>query len=172
MTKAELGVRHRRRTTVLSAVPSFSVVESKLDAPPLRAGIVSRRALVDQLCTSSARFVTVLAPAGYGKTTLLNDQQPAAESPLPVPNQHDERRTPGRQQARDCGREVSRAEYEVGHVWRCLSAVQTQPPQGVNGDYRSQGHHGPGKPLVTRDCTPGRSQECRESAALRLLPPR
>lgn len=73
MTEPELGVRHRPRTTVLSAVPSFSVIESKLDAPPLRAGIVSRRALVDQLCTSSARFVTVLAPAGYGKTTLLNE---------------------------------------------------------------------------------------------------
>jgi LuxR family transcriptional regulator, maltose regulon positive regulatory protein len=47
-------------------------VESKLHPPWARPGIVPRTALVDRLLVShAAPFVCVVAPAGYGKTTLL-----------------------------------------------------------------------------------------------------
>jgi LuxR family maltose regulon positive regulatory protein len=52
--------------------PSFELVESKLHPPPARPGIVARTVLVDRLLASpAAPVVCVVAPAGYGKTTLL-----------------------------------------------------------------------------------------------------
>ena len=50
---------------------SFALVESKLHPPPARPGIVARTALVDRLLANAAPVVCVVAPAGYGKTTLL-----------------------------------------------------------------------------------------------------
>jgi LuxR family maltose regulon positive regulatory protein len=51
---------------------SFSLLESKLRSPPVRSGIVARRALVDRLLAlSSVPLICVVAPPGYGKTTLL-----------------------------------------------------------------------------------------------------
>jgi LuxR family maltose regulon positive regulatory protein len=50
----------------------FEVVESKLHAPLLPAATVSRTALVNRLRAAGAfPLVLVVAPAGYGKTTLL-----------------------------------------------------------------------------------------------------
>jgi LuxR family maltose regulon positive regulatory protein len=50
----------------------FDVVESKLRAPTAAAGAVSRTALVNRLRADlSSRAVSIVAPAGYGKTTLL-----------------------------------------------------------------------------------------------------
>ena len=49
------------------------VIESKLHPPLLRAGIVSRRALIDRFRSSLAPVVAILAAAGYGKTTLLSE---------------------------------------------------------------------------------------------------
>ena len=47
-------------------------VESKLHPPPGRPGIVTRTRLVERLLASDAvPVVAVVAPAGYGKTTLL-----------------------------------------------------------------------------------------------------
>jgi LuxR family transcriptional regulator, maltose regulon positive regulatory protein len=47
-------------------------VESKLHPPSARPGIVSRTALVDRLLASQAApVISVVAPAGYGKSTLL-----------------------------------------------------------------------------------------------------
>jgi LuxR family transcriptional regulator, maltose regulon positive regulatory protein len=52
--------------------PPFPLVESKLRPPPARPGIVPRTALVDRLLGSHATPVScVVAPPGYGKTTLL-----------------------------------------------------------------------------------------------------
>jgi LuxR family transcriptional regulator, maltose regulon positive regulatory protein len=51
---------------------SFELVESKLHPPPARPGIVDRIGLVERLLASHAvPVVCVVAPAGYGKTTLL-----------------------------------------------------------------------------------------------------
>jgi LuxR family maltose regulon positive regulatory protein len=52
--------------------PPFPLVESKLRPPPARPGIVPRTALVDRLLGSYATPIScVVAPPGYGKTTLL-----------------------------------------------------------------------------------------------------
>jgi LuxR family transcriptional regulator, maltose regulon positive regulatory protein len=52
--------------------PSFELVESKLHPPSPRPGIVARTALVERLLASQATpIIGVVAPAGYGKTTLL-----------------------------------------------------------------------------------------------------
>jgi LuxR family maltose regulon positive regulatory protein len=57
-------VSHRR-------APSFFVDESKLWPPVSRPGAVARTALVARLRAVSEPVVTVAAPTGYGKTTLL-----------------------------------------------------------------------------------------------------
>jgi LuxR family transcriptional regulator, maltose regulon positive regulatory protein len=60
------GERRARRN------PSFDLVESKLRSPLARPGIVARRALVDRMLASpAASVISIVAPPGYGKTTLL-----------------------------------------------------------------------------------------------------
>jgi LuxR family maltose regulon positive regulatory protein len=50
----------------------LELVESKLHPPPARPGIVARTGLVERLVASDGvPVVCVVAPAGYGKTTLL-----------------------------------------------------------------------------------------------------
>jgi LuxR family maltose regulon positive regulatory protein len=49
----------------------FDLVEVKLAAPVARPGTVARADVIARLCTSTLAFATVVAPAGYGKTTLL-----------------------------------------------------------------------------------------------------
>lgn len=62
----------------------FDLVASKLTRPPLRAGIVGREALVERIRrAASTPIVSVVAPAGYGKTTFVvqwaeNDPRPFA----------------------------------------------------------------------------------------------
>ena len=61
---------------------TFDVIESKLVVPPLRPEAVSRTALVNRLRAAGADpIVLLVAPAGYGKTTLLS--QWAARDPRP-----------------------------------------------------------------------------------------
>ena len=61
---------------------TFDVIESKLIVPPLRPEAVSRTALVNRLRAAGADpIVLLVAPAGYGKTTLLS--QWAARDPRP-----------------------------------------------------------------------------------------
>src|SRR5262249_51205424 len=56
-----------------SAARPFEFLESRIQIPALRAGTVSRTALVNGLrATTSASVATVVAPAGYGKTTVLS----------------------------------------------------------------------------------------------------
>src|SRR5829696_6820489 len=54
----------------VATVP-FDPVEIKLAAPRIRAGTVAKARAIERLRTSGSRIVTVLAPAGYGKTTLM-----------------------------------------------------------------------------------------------------
>lgn len=57
--------------------------ESKLRPPSLRPGIVKKTALINRLRrTPSARTVTLTAPAGYGKTTLLAQWAAAETRPV------------------------------------------------------------------------------------------
>ena len=49
----------------------FDLVEAKLAAPLARPGTVAKADVITQLCAASTPFATVVAPAGYGKTTLL-----------------------------------------------------------------------------------------------------
>lgn len=49
----------------------FGLLEAKLDVPAARAGSVPRTGLVNRLRAASVSVVTVVAPGGYGKTTVL-----------------------------------------------------------------------------------------------------
>jgi LuxR family transcriptional regulator, maltose regulon positive regulatory protein len=57
--------------TAVAGVP-FDLVEVKLAAPRTRPGTVAKSSLIARLRTSVAPFASVVAPAGYGKTTLLS----------------------------------------------------------------------------------------------------
>ena len=50
----------------------FPIRSSKLRPMAPRRGAVRRRALLDRLQDSEAPVIVVIAPAGYGKTTLLS----------------------------------------------------------------------------------------------------
>ena len=53
--------------------PAFDLVVSKLCRPPTRPATVSRSSLIERLARDDSRpIVSVVAPAGYGKTTLLS----------------------------------------------------------------------------------------------------
>jgi LuxR family transcriptional regulator, maltose regulon positive regulatory protein len=53
--------------------PAQALFESKLNPPPPRPAVVSRTALVDRLVSANDVPITsVVAPPGYGKTTLLS----------------------------------------------------------------------------------------------------
>jgi ATP/maltotriose-dependent transcriptional regulator MalT len=53
--------------------PVFDLVAAKLLRPLVRPGTVGRSALIERLVRDDARpIVSVVAPAGYGKTTLLS----------------------------------------------------------------------------------------------------
>src|SRR4051794_40137278 len=61
----------------------FDVIEAKLASPALRATTVAKSEPIDRLRASRAPVVTVVAPAGFGKTTLLahlaeQDERPFA----------------------------------------------------------------------------------------------
>jgi LuxR family maltose regulon positive regulatory protein len=49
----------------------FALLEVKLAAPQSRRGTVAKADVIARLRASRSRLVTVIAPAGYGKTTLL-----------------------------------------------------------------------------------------------------
>jgi LuxR family transcriptional regulator, maltose regulon positive regulatory protein len=53
--------------------PAFDLLVSKLRCPPVRPGAVRRSVLIERLAREDPRpIVSVVAPAGYGKTTLLS----------------------------------------------------------------------------------------------------
>ena len=62
----------RKRAVDAPAGPTFDFLRSKTSVPAVRTGTVPRTALVNRLrAATHAGVVTVVAPAGYGKTTLL-----------------------------------------------------------------------------------------------------
>jgi LuxR family transcriptional regulator, maltose regulon positive regulatory protein len=66
------GARQRPGSAPRRAGPGFDLVKSKLRRPVLRPGTVIRSSLIDRLARDdTCPLVSVAAPAGYGKTTLL-----------------------------------------------------------------------------------------------------
>jgi LuxR family maltose regulon positive regulatory protein len=66
------AARRQQRDLRSCAGPAFELVESKLHPPWMRQGIVPRSVLVQRLLGShTAPVICVVAPPGYGKTTLL-----------------------------------------------------------------------------------------------------
>jgi LuxR family transcriptional regulator, maltose regulon positive regulatory protein len=51
--------------------PGFTLSESKFHPPDARPGIVARTALLERLAATTAPVITIIAPPGYGKTTLM-----------------------------------------------------------------------------------------------------
>ena len=73
MVRPEAGdqPRRARRRTGVSRV-GFDLDASKLSVPQARPGVVTRRSLLDSLSgPDPVPLIAVVAPAGYGKTTLL-----------------------------------------------------------------------------------------------------
>jgi LuxR family maltose regulon positive regulatory protein len=58
------------RAMALASVP-FDLVDVKLAAPSARPGTVTKPEVIGRLRESTLPFASVVAPAGYGKTTLL-----------------------------------------------------------------------------------------------------
>jgi LuxR family maltose regulon positive regulatory protein len=78
--------RIQREPAVVSTLPSalpFDVLASKLARPDVRSGVASRTGLVNRLRGErSLRIATVVAAAGYGKTTLLAQWAERDERPF------------------------------------------------------------------------------------------
>jgi LuxR family transcriptional regulator, maltose regulon positive regulatory protein len=70
---SEYAVRGQREQPRRGRMPGSDLFASKLRPPLLRRGIVARSALIERLADDAAYpLVSVVAPAGYGKTTLLS----------------------------------------------------------------------------------------------------
>ena len=65
-------VRERPARADRAGGPVLDHVAAKLLGPLVRPGTVRRPALVERLANGDARIVSVVAPPGYGKTTLLS----------------------------------------------------------------------------------------------------
>lgn len=71
MSASDVGVRPGR--AYRTGAPAFDLVVSKLRRPPSPPGTVHRSLLVGRLTRDDLRpIVSVVAPAGYGKTTVLS----------------------------------------------------------------------------------------------------
>jgi LuxR family transcriptional regulator, maltose regulon positive regulatory protein len=63
---------HSAREMRLAGAPSFDLIKGKLLRPLVRPGTIRRPGLIERLARGDSRpIVAVVAPAGYGKTTLL-----------------------------------------------------------------------------------------------------
>jgi LuxR family transcriptional regulator, maltose regulon positive regulatory protein len=69
----DTSVLHSADETRLVGLPSFDLIQGKLLRPLVRPGTVRRSWLTERLARGDSRpIVSVVAPAGYGKTTLLS----------------------------------------------------------------------------------------------------
>ena len=62
--------------------PAFPIIESKFACPPVRPGMVQRERLLRQLVDGDPAVVAMVAPPGYGKTTLLAQWAAAHQGPV------------------------------------------------------------------------------------------
>jgi LuxR family maltose regulon positive regulatory protein len=76
------ATRAAARLRAAPAPQPLDVFEAKLRVPAPRGGAVSRTALVNRLRAEQARIVSIVAPAGYGKTTLLAQWAERDERPF------------------------------------------------------------------------------------------
>jgi LuxR family transcriptional regulator, maltose regulon positive regulatory protein len=74
------GASARARRALPRATPGL--LHAKLRPPTLRQGVVARPALVHRLRREAAPVVSVVAPAGYGKSTLLAQWAAAETRPV------------------------------------------------------------------------------------------
>ena len=66
------NLRERPIPAQRTAGPGFDLIASKLRPPPVRSGTIRRSSLLERLTRDDSRpIVSVVAPPGYGKTTLL-----------------------------------------------------------------------------------------------------
>ena len=69
----ESDVRERASRSRRAGGPAFDLYASKLHRPPIRPGSIRRSSLIKQLVDGDpGPIVSVVAPSGYGKTTLLS----------------------------------------------------------------------------------------------------
>jgi LuxR family maltose regulon positive regulatory protein len=69
----DTGVVQRADRTDRAGRPAFDLVVSKLRRPWTRPGTIHRSSLMEPLARDDHHpVVSVVAPAGYGKTTLLS----------------------------------------------------------------------------------------------------
>ena len=68
---SEDGVSRALEGDMAVAEVPFDLVEVKLAPPQARPDTVARADLIARLCASRSPVVTIVAPAGYGKTTLV-----------------------------------------------------------------------------------------------------
>ena len=55
----------------MNSSPRTAILEAKIRPPTARPGIIPRTALVDRMVREAEHIVTLIAPPGYGKTTVL-----------------------------------------------------------------------------------------------------
>jgi len=68
----DTSVLHSADETRLAGAPPFDLIKGKLLRPLVRPGTIVRPGVVERLARDDSRpIVSVVAPAGYGKTTLL-----------------------------------------------------------------------------------------------------
>jgi LuxR family maltose regulon positive regulatory protein len=66
-------VRQPRGQPAHAGNPGFDVVASKLRRPQVRSRTVQRSSLIEKLTREDTQpIISVVAPAGYGKKTLLS----------------------------------------------------------------------------------------------------
>jgi LuxR family maltose regulon positive regulatory protein len=79
----ESDVRQRRGRSQRASGPASDLVASKLRPPLTRPGTVRHSSLVQRLARGGSRpIVSVVAPAGYGKTTLLSQWADCSGQPV------------------------------------------------------------------------------------------
>jgi LuxR family transcriptional regulator, maltose regulon positive regulatory protein len=82
--KAKTGRRPARPLRALSSIPgpSLDLTQAKTSRPWTRPGIVTRTSLLRRLHASKLPIVSVVGPAGFGKTTLLGQWAEQDERPF------------------------------------------------------------------------------------------